>query len=74
MLAALNEQHQRLLGLLANDTLRRIATWRMQGETNEDIAAKLKLSVRSVERKLHLIRECWQREFDRVAQSENEED
>lgn len=73
MLAALNEQHQRLLGMLANDMLRRIATWRMQGETNEDIAAKLKLSVRSVERKLNLIRECWQREFDRVAQSENDE-
>ena len=74
MLAALNEQHQRLLGILANETLRRIATWRMQGETNEDIAAKLKLSVRSVDRKLHLIRECWQREFDRVAKSENEVD
>ena len=74
MLAVLNEQHQRLLGLLANDSLRRIATWRMQGETNEDIAAKLKLSVRSVERKLNLIRESWQREFDRVAQSENEDD
>ena len=74
MLAALNEQHQRLLRMLANDTLRRIATWRMQGETNEDIAAKLKLSVRSVERKLNLIRECWQKEFNRVAQSENDDD
>ena len=74
MLAALNEQHQRLLGMLANDTLRRIAISRMQGETNEGIADQLKLSVRSVERKLNLIRECWQRELNRVAKSENESD
>ena len=72
MLAALNEQHQRLLEMLANDTLRRIAISRMQGETNEEIADQLKLSVRSVERKLNLIRECWQRELNRVAKSENE--
>ncbi|MCX7422466.1 MAG: ECF-type sigma factor [Planctomycetia bacterium] len=58
MLAALNEQHQRLLETLANDTLRRIAISRMQGETHEEIADQLKLSVRSVERKLNLIREC----------------
>ena len=74
MLAALNEQHQRLLEMLANDTLRRIAISRMQGETNEGIADQLKLSVRSVERKLNLIRECWQRELNRVAKSENESD
>ena len=74
MLAALNEQHQRLLEMLANDTLRRIAISRMQGETNEEIADQLKLSVRSVERKLNLIRECWQRELNRVAQNENHSD
>ncbi len=74
MLAALNEQHQRLLEMLANDTLRRIAISRMQGETNEEIADQLKLSVRSVERKLNLIRECWQRELNRVGQNENHSD
>ncbi len=63
MLAILEEQHQRLLELLADDTLREIAIGRMQGETNEEIAAGLKLSVRSVERKLNLIRESWQREL-----------
>ncbi len=73
-LAIMEEQHRRLLEMLSNDTLRQIAVWRMQGETNEEIATRLKLSVRSVERKLNLIRECWQREFDRVAETEGETD
>ena len=48
MLAVMEEQHRRLLEMLPNGTLRQIAIGRMQGETNEEIAVRLKLSVRSV--------------------------
>ena len=64
-LAIMNEEHTRLLDSLPDDILRDIAVRRMQGDSNEDMAAALNLSVRSVERKLSLIRVRWQREFDR---------
>ena len=60
----MNEEHARLLDCLPDDVLRDIAVRRMQGDSNEDMAAALNLSVRSVERKLNLIRSRWQREFD----------
>ena len=63
-LAVMNEEHARLLDSLPDDTLRGIAVRRMQGDSNEDIAAALNLSVRSVERKFNLIRGRWQREFE----------
>ena len=63
-LMMMNEEHVRLLGLLPDDTLRDIAVRRMQADSNEDIAAALNLSVRSVERKLNLIRGRWERECD----------
>lgn len=62
-LALLNEEHQRLLGLLRDDTQRQIAELRMQGYANQEIADKLNLSIRSVERKLNLIRETWEGEM-----------
>ncbi len=58
-LAAIDEDYQRLLGLLRDDTLRRIAVWKMEGSTNQEIAHKLGISIRSIERKLKLIREKW---------------
>ena len=73
MLVALEEQNRHLLALLPDNTFRQIAVSRLQGDSNEEIASQLQLSVRSVERKLNRIRECWQREFDRVAQQEGHE-
>ena len=64
MLAVMEEQHRRLLEMLPNGILRQIAIGRLQGGSNEDIAAQMKLSVRSVERKLKLIRERWHQELD----------
>ncbi len=64
-LAVMNEEHARLLDSLPDDTLRDIAVRRMQGDSNEDIAAAWNLSVRSVERKLSLIRASWEREMNR---------
>ena len=62
----MNEQHARLLEVLPDDTLREIATRRLCGESNDEIAAELGLSERSVERKQALIRERWQRKLNRL--------
>jgi RNA polymerase sigma factor (sigma-70 family) len=58
-LTQLDEEHQRLLGLLRDDTHRNIALWRMEGYSNDEIAKRLQISVKSVERKLRHIREKW---------------
>ncbi len=63
-LVTLQSQHERLLSLLRDDSLRNVALWRMEGFSNEDIAQKLDISVRSVERKLRLIRESWSAELN----------
>jgi DNA-directed RNA polymerase specialized sigma24 family protein len=57
--AGVAEQVQRLLACL-NPELRSVAVWKMEGYTNEEIAAKLGVVVRSVERKLRLIRKTWE--------------
>lgn len=60
----LDEQLAQLLSRLRDDSLRSVAVWRMEGESNAEIAAKLGLGERSVERKLQLIREQWSSELD----------
>jgi DNA-directed RNA polymerase specialized sigma24 family protein len=62
--AVLDEQLSKLMGRLRDDSLRSVAVWRMEGESNAEIAAKLGLGERSVERKLQLIRERWAQELD----------
>ena len=64
-LAMMNEEHLRLLQLLPEDSLRDVAIRRMQGESNDEIAVALNVSVRSVERKRNLIRDSWKREMKR---------
>lgn len=59
----LQEQHERLLGLLRDDSLRRIAIYRIEGFTIPEIANDLRVSTRSVERKLKLIRDVWSKEL-----------
>ena len=60
----LEEQHQRLLGLLRDDRLRQIAIFRIEGFTIPEIADDLRVSTRSIERKLRLIRGVWAKELD----------
>jgi RNA polymerase sigma factor (sigma-70 family) len=66
--AILQEQTQRLFECLDDDLLRTVATLRIEGYTVEEIAAKLDLSTRSVERKLKLIRETWSKELQGAEQ------
>jgi DNA-directed RNA polymerase specialized sigma24 family protein len=54
--ALVAEQCDRLLANLEDDRLRQVAIWKMEGFSNEDIAQQLACSVRTVERKLALIR------------------
>src|SRR5262249_28072880 len=60
--AEMAENCRRLFGLLPNDQLRMIAQQKMEGFTNEEIAAKIGRSVGAVERKLRLIRQTWEQE------------
>lgn len=62
-LATLAEEHRRLMDLLGEDCLRQIALWRLEGYKNEEIAARLGVTCRSVERKVQRIRRTWSREF-----------
>jgi DNA-directed RNA polymerase specialized sigma24 family protein len=61
--AQLAEECRRLLGGLADDELRSVALWKMEGYTNEQIAAKLGCVPRTIERKLRVIRSRWKREI-----------
>jgi DNA-directed RNA polymerase specialized sigma24 family protein len=60
--AEVAEECQRLLGLLGAAELRSIALWKMEGDTTEQIAARLGKAPRTVERKLRLIRGLWAQE------------
>ena len=53
------EECQHLLDGISDTILRAIALWKMEGFTTEEIAGKLGCTVRTVERKLHIIRRLW---------------
>ena len=57
--AQVAEEWQRLLDRLPNAEVRSVAQWKMEGYTNQEIAAKLGCAVRSVERRLRVIRSLW---------------
>jgi len=57
--AQLAEQYERLLAGLPDAELRSVAQWKLEGYTNEEIGAKLGCALRSVERKLKVIRTLW---------------
>jgi DNA-directed RNA polymerase specialized sigma24 family protein len=60
--AQVAEQYQRLLDRLGEESLRRVAVWKMEGYGNDEIAARLECSRRTVARKLETIRLIWQKE------------
>jgi DNA-directed RNA polymerase specialized sigma24 family protein len=59
--AQVAEEVARLLDGLGDAQLREVAVWKMEGHTNEEIAAKRGCSVATVERKLSMIRKAWER-------------
>jgi RNA polymerase sigma factor (sigma-70 family) len=60
--AQVADQYQRLLDLLSDETLQRVAVWKMEGLTKDEIAERLDCSRRTVARKLETIRIIWSRE------------
>jgi len=54
-----DETIERLLALLPNDELRRIAVAKLKGLTNKETAGVLACGEATVERRLKLIRSCW---------------
>lgn len=56
------EQFEHLLGLLGDDTLRNIAVLKLEGFGNDEIARRLDCALRTVERKLGIIRTSWESE------------
>ena len=61
--AEVAEECRRLLELLGDGELRRLAMWKMEGYTKAEMAEKLGRSVPTVERKLARIRALWEREY-----------
>jgi DNA-directed RNA polymerase specialized sigma24 family protein len=59
------EQCRLLLDRLPNAQLRSVAQWKLEGYTNDEIAARLGCVRRSVERMLELIRTLWKGEGGR---------
>jgi len=63
VLAIAAEEYQRLMRVLDDDRLRTIAQCKLEGHQNEEIAARLGLACRSIERKLQRIRQIWEAEL-----------
>jgi DNA-directed RNA polymerase specialized sigma24 family protein len=59
--AQLTEEYQRLMEQLGDSVLQSVATWKLEGYTNAEIAARLGCATCTVERKLALIRRTWAR-------------
>ena len=63
VLAIAVEEYQRLMRVLDDDRLRTIALCKLEGHQNEEIADRLGLACRSIERKLQRIRQIWEAEL-----------
>ncbi len=57
--AQVADECRRLLGRLRDDSLRQVALLRMEGYGNDEIANQVGCSLRSVARKIELIRRTW---------------
>ena len=63
VVASMNEELERLLNRLGDDTLRIIVTLSLAGDTPNEIADAIGLSERSVQRKLKIICAEWEKEI-----------
>lgn len=58
------ERVQLLLDQLSDDTQRQIVLGKLEGKTNQEIAGELGINLRSIERKLSMIRDKWRGKID----------
>lgn len=59
--AVMADQTRQLLASLPDETAQRVAALKIEGFTHQEIADKLKVNTRTVERRLKQIRELWQK-------------
>ena len=59
--AQIVEEFQRLLDHLDDSLLRAVAVGKMEGYTNDELAARLNVAPRTIERKLRIIRGIWEK-------------
>jgi DNA-directed RNA polymerase specialized sigma24 family protein len=57
--AAAAEEYQRRLAQLDDENLRKLALWKMEGFTNEEIARRFGCAPRTIERRLAIVRSIW---------------
>jgi DNA-directed RNA polymerase specialized sigma24 family protein len=57
--AVVADEYRRLFGSLADESLRVVALMKLDGHSNEEIAKSLDCGVRTVDRKLEVIRKRW---------------
>lgn len=62
--AEMAQQLRHLLEGLQDETQRQIVVGKLEGRTNEELAKKLGVSLRTVERKLSIIRDKWDGAFE----------
>lgn len=60
--ALVAEEFRRRLVALSDESLRQVALMRLEGYANDEIASRLGVGLRSVERKVEMIRKRWQSE------------
>jgi RNA polymerase sigma factor (sigma-70 family) len=58
-LVIMDEQQRRLFDALPDPSQKEVARLRFEGFSNDEIAEQVGMSLRSVERKLKIIREIW---------------
>lgn len=71
-LAVMDEQQREMFRILPDENQRSVARLRFEGYANEEIAEKLDISLRSVERKLKVIRQIWTTMIESEAESSAE--
>lgn len=59
-----NDSLSLVLSHLKDQMTKDVAVLRLEGYANQEIAVRLKISLSSVERKLRVVREAWQEEFN----------
>ncbi len=57
--AMVTDEYRRLFGSLSDESLRVVALLKLEGHSNEEIAKSLDCGLRTVERKLEVIRKRW---------------
>ena len=67
--AQMADEYDRLMRQLGDDELAHLAMWKLEGFTNDEIAAKWGRALRTVERRLQLIRKIWSNELPASAET-----